>query len=107
MEHVPYRGETPMLQDMLGGQIHGGFHSMAAAGEMIKAGRIRALATAGDRRIPALGEVPLLRDLGFSPTVNAPENRKVTVLVGPYSGDALLEAERKLDANGHDHFRIR
>jgi tripartite-type tricarboxylate transporter receptor subunit TctC len=66
MEHVPYRGETPMLQDMLAGQIHGGFHSMAAAGEMIKAGRLRALATAGDRRIPALGETPLLKDLGFS-----------------------------------------
>jgi tripartite-type tricarboxylate transporter receptor subunit TctC len=66
MEHVSYRGETPMLQDMLAGQIHGGFHSMAAAGEMIKAGRIRALATAGDRRIPALGETPLLKELGFS-----------------------------------------
>jgi tripartite-type tricarboxylate transporter receptor subunit TctC len=66
MEHVSYRGETPMLQDMLAGQIHGGFHSMAAAGEMIKAGRIRALMTAGDRRIPALGETPLMKELGFS-----------------------------------------
>jgi tripartite-type tricarboxylate transporter receptor subunit TctC len=67
MEHVPYRGETPMLQDMLGGTIHGGFHSMAAAGEMVKAGRIRALATAGERRVPMLGDTPLLKDLGFSP----------------------------------------
>jgi tripartite-type tricarboxylate transporter receptor subunit TctC len=66
IEHVAYRGETPMLQDMLSGQIDGGFHSMAAAGEMIKAGRLRALATAGERRIPALGEVPLLKELGFS-----------------------------------------
>ncbi len=66
VEPVAYRGETPMLQDMLAGSIHGGFHSMAAAGEMVKAGRLRALATAGDRRIPALGETPLLRDLGFS-----------------------------------------
>ncbi len=66
MEHVAYRGETPMLQDMLAGQIHGGFHSMAAAGEMVKAGRLRPLATAGERRIPALGNTPLLKDLGFS-----------------------------------------
>ncbi|WP_187830461.1 Bug family tripartite tricarboxylate transporter substrate binding protein [Siccirubricoccus phaeus] len=66
MEHVAYRGETPMLQDILAGAIHGGFHSMAAAGEMMKAGRVRPLATAGDRRIPALGEVPLLKELGFS-----------------------------------------
>jgi tripartite-type tricarboxylate transporter receptor subunit TctC len=66
MEHVAYRGETPMLQDMLGGAIHGGFHSMAAAGEMMKAGRIRPLAIAGDRRIAGLDEVPLLKELGFS-----------------------------------------
>ena len=66
MENVVYRGEAPMLQDMLGGQIHGGFHSMATAGEMVKAGRIRPLATAGTRRIPALPDTPLLKDLGFS-----------------------------------------
>lgn len=60
-----------------------------------------------DRQESAGRLVGMLRDLGFSPTVNAPEGRKVTVLVGPYSGEALLEAERKLDANGHDHFRIR
>ena len=65
-EIVVYRGEAPMLQDMLAGQIHGGFHSMATAGEMVKAGRIRALATAGDRRVPALPDTPLLKDLGFS-----------------------------------------
>ena len=40
---------------------------MAAAGEMMRVGRVRPLATAGDRRIPALGEVPLLKELGFSP----------------------------------------
>jgi tripartite-type tricarboxylate transporter receptor subunit TctC len=66
-EQIAYRGETPMLQDILSGAIHGGFHSMAAAGEMMRVGRVRPLATAGDRRIPALGEVPLLRELGFSP----------------------------------------
>ena len=66
-EQIAYRGETPMLQDILSGAIHGGFHSMAAAGEMMRVGRVRPLATAGDRRIPALGEVPLLKELGFSP----------------------------------------
>src|SRR3712207_6079503 len=66
IEHVAYRGETPMLQDLLSGQIHGGFHSMAAAGEMMRSGRLRPLATAGERRIPALGPTPLLKELGFS-----------------------------------------
>jgi tripartite-type tricarboxylate transporter receptor subunit TctC len=66
MTHVSYRGETPMLQDMLGGSIHGGFHSMAAAGEMMKAGRIRPLAASGDRPVPSMPQVPNLRSLGFS-----------------------------------------
>lgn len=66
VEIVVYRGEAPTLQDLLGGQIHGAFLSMATAGEMAKAGRIRPLATAGDRRIPALPDTPLLKDLGFS-----------------------------------------
>lgn len=64
--HVAYRGEAPMLQDMLAGQIHGGFHSMAAAGEMMKAGRIRPLASSGERRVPSLGSVPTLLELGYS-----------------------------------------
>lgn len=66
MTHVAYRGEAPMLQDMLAGQIHGGFHSMAAAGEMMKAGRIRPLASSGERRVPSLGSVPTLLELGYS-----------------------------------------
>jgi tripartite-type tricarboxylate transporter receptor subunit TctC len=66
MTHVAYRGETPMLQDMLAGQIHGGFHSMAAAGEMIRAGRLRPLGSSGERRVPSLPEVPTLGELGFS-----------------------------------------
>jgi tripartite-type tricarboxylate transporter receptor subunit TctC len=66
MTHVSYRGETPMLQDILGGSIHGGFHSMAAAGEMMKAGRIRPLAATGDRPVPSMPDVPNLKELGFS-----------------------------------------
>ena len=66
MEHVPYRGETPMQQDMLGGAIHGGFHSMAAAGEMMKTGRLRPLASSGNQRVPSLPNVPTLLELGYS-----------------------------------------
>ena len=66
MTHVSYRGETPMLQDMLAGQIHGGFHSMAAAGEMMRAGRVRPLGSSGERRVPSMQQVPTLIELGFS-----------------------------------------
>ena len=66
MTHVSYRGETPMLQDMLAGQIHGGFHSMAAAGELMRAGRLRPLASSGETRVPSMSQVPTLIELGYS-----------------------------------------
>ncbi|UBV41559.1 SPOR domain-containing protein [Deinococcus taeanensis] len=60
-----------------------------------------------DRLESAQNLVQQLRDLGYAPTVNAPEGRKVTVLVGPYTGDPLSRTEARLDANGLPHFRVR
>jgi len=65
-EVVIYRGEAPTLQDILTGQLHGGFMSMATGGEMVRAGRTRPLAASGETRILSLPEVPLLKELGFS-----------------------------------------
>jgi len=65
--HVAYRGEAPMLQDFLAGQFHGGFHSTIVAGEMMRAGRVRPLATGGPHRVPSLADrVPTLLELGYS-----------------------------------------
>ena len=65
--HVAYRGEAPMLQDILAGQFHGGFHSTIVAGEMMRAGRVRPLATGGPHRVPSLADrVPTLLELGYS-----------------------------------------
>jgi hypothetical protein len=60
-----------------------------------------------DRVESAQKLVDQLRDLGYVPTVNAPEGRKVTVAVGPYTGDALTRTEKRLDDNNLDHFRVR
>ena len=51
--------------------------------------------------------VEQLRAQGFVPSVNAPAGGKVTVLVGPFTGDALLQAEGQLDRAGLEHFRLR
>jgi tripartite-type tricarboxylate transporter receptor subunit TctC len=66
MTHVAYRGEGPMLQDMLAGNVACAFHSMAASGGAIRAGRIRPLALSGTQRLPSLPSVPLMRESGFS-----------------------------------------
>lgn len=60
-----------------------------------------------DRVEGAQNLVGTLREQGFAPTVNAPEGRKVTVLVGPFSGDALTRAEERLSSSGLDSFRVR
>jgi tripartite-type tricarboxylate transporter receptor subunit TctC len=62
---VAYRGEASMLQDLLAGSFHGGFHSTIVAGKMFKIGRLRPLATGGPDRVPSLADrVPTLIELG-------------------------------------------
>ena len=60
-----------MLRDLLISNFHGGFHSAIVAGDMMRSGRIRPLATGGSDRVPSLaGTVPLLSQLGFSARFN-------------------------------------
>ena len=63
--HVPYKGETPALADLLGGQIDSAFTSVGAALRMIKTGKIRALAIIGTTRSSVLPDVPTFPELGF------------------------------------------
>ncbi|MCW8085887.1 tripartite tricarboxylate transporter substrate binding protein [Sabulicella glaciei] len=65
MSPVHYRGEAPLLADVLGGRIPCAFHSMTGAGEHIRAGRIRPLAVLGRDRIPSLPQIPTLIELGM------------------------------------------
>ncbi len=51
--------------------------------------------------------VSRVRDLGLEPSVNAPAGKLVTVLVGPFQGQALAAAEAKLQASGINNFRVR
>lgn len=66
MTHVAYRGEGPMLQDMLAGNVACAFHSMAASGGAIRSGRIRPIGLSGRLPLPSLPQVPLMEAAGFS-----------------------------------------
>jgi tripartite-type tricarboxylate transporter receptor subunit TctC len=63
--HVPYKGEGPMLADLLGGQIHTGLFSIAATRGYIENGKVRALAVLADGRLPTLPNVPTFVEQGF------------------------------------------
>ncbi len=62
MQHVPYRGEGPALTDLVGGQVHVVFASMTASMQLVRAGQLRALATTGAARSPAIPDVPTVAE---------------------------------------------
>ena len=64
--HVPYKGSAPAIQDLLGGQIPLMFLDLAAGAPQIKAGKIRALAVASDKRIAALPDLPTVSEAGVA-----------------------------------------
>jgi tripartite-type tricarboxylate transporter receptor subunit TctC len=61
--HVPYRGSTPMLTDLIGGQVQCAFDNLPASVEHIKAGGLRALAVTTTSRSEVLPDIPSLKEL--------------------------------------------
>jgi tripartite-type tricarboxylate transporter receptor subunit TctC len=62
MVHVPYRGNSPALTDLLGGQVQVYFVTTPASIEFIKAGTLRALAVTTAARSDALPAIPTVGD---------------------------------------------
>jgi tripartite-type tricarboxylate transporter receptor subunit TctC len=60
MPHVPYRGSSPALTDMLGEQVQVLFDNLPPSLEYIKAGKVRALAVTTARRAEALPDLPTI-----------------------------------------------
>ncbi|MDM0078032.1 tripartite tricarboxylate transporter substrate binding protein [Variovorax sp. J2P1-59] len=65
MNHVAYKGEAPMLQDLIGGQIQMAFASALVAKPQIEAGKVKAIGVTGDRRMSTLPNVPTLAEQGM------------------------------------------
>ncbi len=62
-QHVPYRGNSPALVDLMGGQIDYMFDNGAVPN--ILGGKVRALAVASDQRLQVLPSVPTFKELGW------------------------------------------
>jgi tripartite-type tricarboxylate transporter receptor subunit TctC len=122
MQHVPYRGESLALTDLLGGQVHAVFPTLPSAIEQIRAGKLRALAVTSATRAPSLPDVPTVGEFvpgfevttfaGLAVTRNTPHeiietlNKEVNIsLAAPALKQRIAALGDTVSANSPDEFR--
>ena len=66
LTHVPYKNLPGAVTDLLGGRVDGGFFAVQSVLPHAKAGKLRLLATTGERRTPWTLDVPTLQEQGVS-----------------------------------------
>ena len=65
MQHIPYKGSPPALQDVVGGQVAMTFDNITTALPLAKAGKLRALAVTTAKRSSVAPDVPTLAESGL------------------------------------------
>jgi tripartite-type tricarboxylate transporter receptor subunit TctC len=86
MVHVPYRGSTPALTDLLGGQVQVMFDNMPSSIELIRAGKLRPIAVTQAMRAEELPDIPSVSEFlpGYEASswfgVGAPKNTPAEIV---------------------------
>jgi tripartite-type tricarboxylate transporter receptor subunit TctC len=71
LTHIPYKGSSPALADLIGGHVAIYFSSLPPAIGLIKDGRVRALGVTGPQRSPLLPDLPTVAEAGPLPGYEA------------------------------------
>jgi tripartite-type tricarboxylate transporter receptor subunit TctC len=103
MVHVPYRGSTPALADLVGGQVQVMFDTLPSSIELIRAGKLRALAVTSATRSQALPGVPSIGEFvaGYEASalsgIAAPRNTPADIIgkLNRAINDALADPNNK------------
>jgi len=67
--HVPYKGATPAMQDLMGGQVTMFFNPLVGVSPHIRSGKLRLLATCGEERARTYPDTPTMIESGLSKVV--------------------------------------
>lgn len=65
MSHVPYKSEAPFAQDLAGGVVPWGMGTLAAMMPHLQSGKVRPIAVLAEQRLPALPDVPTMKEAGY------------------------------------------
>jgi tripartite-type tricarboxylate transporter receptor subunit TctC len=65
MQHVPYKGSAPALQDLMGGQVDLMFDNLPSSIALIKGGKLRPIAVTSASRSAALPDIPTIAESGL------------------------------------------
>ena len=65
MNHVPYKGSSPAMTDLIAGRLDGMFDATSVMAPFIKSGQLRPLLVTSDKRVPAFPDVPTAAEVGL------------------------------------------
>ncbi|MBB1631707.1 tripartite tricarboxylate transporter substrate binding protein [Cupriavidus sp. UME77] len=65
LNHIPYKGVSPAMTDLVGGQVTMMFAQVSSALPYVKAGKLHALGVASQKRLAVMPDVPTIAEQGF------------------------------------------
>ena len=65
MVHVPYKAIAAAMTDVIGGQVDNAFAAFPSAIQLVRGGRLRALAVSSARRVESAPDIPTIAELGY------------------------------------------
>ena len=102
--HVPYKGTSPSIVDLIGGQVQATIGTMASLEQHVKAGKVRAIAVSTPQRSPTMPDVPTIEEGGLKGynvplwySVLAPANtpKEIVAKISASIRDALQDPQTK------------
>lgn len=102
--HVPYKGTSPSIVDLIGGQVQATIGTMASLEQHVKSGKVRAIAVSTPQRSPAMPNIPTIEEGGLKGynvplwySVLAPANtpKEIVSKISTSIRDALRDPQTK------------